>query len=225
MLCRTEHNPDVPVPYHQICRLRAGNSLKPLDPVVKIVRWRIGVRKTSPLVDGMHQVGAIVFAISMLPRGQSRSNNRSPVVPAQAAVPPMSGGSPACDPGRMGILVDPGRVLCRKATRCHPEHQSCDRGFPEIPHGPILMPILSAVLVTLVQEPVRNRARPTLTFLLARSIDKNPGNCRGYPGNAGFCFLRPTSATAPLPGHLSFQPKNLAVSSKMSATLVQSFWR
>jgi len=96
----------------------------------------------------MHQVGAIVFAISMLPRGQSRSNHRSPIVPAQGAVPPMPGGSAACDPGRMGILVDPGRVLCGKAAGCHPEHQSCDRGFPEIPHGPILMLILPAVLVT-----------------------------------------------------------------------------
>src|SRR5262252_1246640 len=58
--------------------------------------------------------------------------------------------------------------------------------FPRFRIGPILMLILSAVLVTLVQELVRNRARPTLTFLLARRIDQNPGNCRAYSGNAVF---------------------------------------
>jgi hypothetical protein len=110
----------------------------------------------------MHQMRAIVFAISMIPRRQSRSNHRSPIVPAQGALPPMPGSSAACNLGWMGILVDRSRVLCGKATDWQPEHQNYDRGFPEIPHGPILMLILSAVLVTLVQDLIRSRVRPTL---------------------------------------------------------------
>jgi hypothetical protein len=175
MLCGTEHNPDVPVPYHQICRLRAGNSLEPLDPIVKIVRWRIRVGKTSPLVDGMHQMRAVGFAVSMFPRRESRHNNRLPIVLVQGALPPMPGGPAARSLGGMGILVDRRRVLGRSATDCQPKNQNYDRDFSRIPHGPILMLILSTVLVTLVQRLIRNRARTTSRSLPARSIDENPG--------------------------------------------------
>jgi len=148
----------VPVPYHQICRLRTGNSLKPLDPIVKIVRWHIRVRKTSPLVDGMHEMRAVVFAVSMLSRRQSRHDNRLSVVLVQTALTPMPGGPAARNFGRMGILVDRRRVLGGNATDCQPKNQNYDRGFPEIRHDPILMLILSTVMVTLVQGLTHNRA-------------------------------------------------------------------
>ena len=118
---------------------------------------------------------AVVFAISMFSRRKRRRNHRLSIVLVQGAVPPMPGGSPARNFGWRGILVDRRRVLCGNATDCQPKNQNYDRGFPKVPHGPILMPILSVVLVTLVQGLISQSASDNLEIPAPRSIDENPG--------------------------------------------------
>jgi hypothetical protein len=111
----------------------------------------------------------------MLPRRESRHDHCLSIVFVQGALRPMPGGSTARNFRRIRVPVDGRRVLGGNATDRQPQHQNYDRGFPEISHDPILMLIWSPELVTLVQGLIPNRARTTLRFLPARSVDENPG--------------------------------------------------
>lgn len=52
----TNHNPHMPVPHHQISRLRPANALETRHAVIKIVGTRIFVRETGPFINAVHQV-------------------------------------------------------------------------------------------------------------------------------------------------------------------------
>lgn len=66
MLCRTNHDADMPVPHHQVRRLRARNTLESFHSGVEIFRVSVLVGEAGALINRMHQVGTVV---SVLPNG------------------------------------------------------------------------------------------------------------------------------------------------------------
>src|ERR1700690_3545564 len=58
------HDADVSSPNDQVAGLGLLDSLKSFDAGVEIRRGRIGVRKSSALVDGMNQMRAVGLRIS-----------------------------------------------------------------------------------------------------------------------------------------------------------------
>jgi hypothetical protein len=129
---RSDHNPRVPRPHHQIPRLRLRHSLKSCNPLIEIVRARIGIRKARPLVNRMHQMRAVVLRIARRLCIERGSNHRQPIVRTQ---PPHARPSPDL------------RLRNIKRQRTEPNR---NRDFPPIPHSPIVMQIPPPAPVTVV---------------------------------------------------------------------------
>jgi hypothetical protein len=85
---RSDHNPRMPVPHHQIRGLRLRDPLKSFHPIVEIVGIRIGVGKPRSLVNCMHEVRAVVFREARCLCIKRGSDYRQPIVRTQ---PPLAG--------------------------------------------------------------------------------------------------------------------------------------
>jgi hypothetical protein len=92
MLRRSDDNPHVPPPHHQIPRLRPRDALKSLHPVVEIVGRRIRIRKARTSIHRMHQMRAVPLCGSRRFRVQRGRNHRAPIGRTQrlSALPPSS---------------------------------------------------------------------------------------------------------------------------------------
>ena len=167
---RTNHNPRMPSPHHQIRGLRLRHPLKSFHAVIKIVRTRIGIRKSRALINRMHQMRAVVLRKARRLRIERRSNHRQLVIRTQrlsVLLPtPLSRSRIRHRLGstrrrtyrrlRPAIVPDPPRpVLRARNTKRKPTQPSHQRGLSRIPHGPIVMPIPPSAMVTIVQRPDR----------------------------------------------------------------------
>ena len=165
---RTNHNPRMSPPHHQIASLRLRHSLKSFHSVIKIVRTRIGIWKPRPLVNCMHQMRAIALRVARRFRIERGSDHRQPVVRTHhpcalsvhalfakpdlllsSASPPRARRSPS-----LPIIPScPSSLLRPRHTKRQPTEQNHEREFSPIPHHSILMPIRPPALVTIVQRP------------------------------------------------------------------------
>ena len=142
------HNSNMPVPHHQIRGLRTPDALESFDPVIQIVGTRVGVGKSGPLVNRMHQVRAVVLGNARRLRIKGRGNHRQPIVGIQRPLPL---------PRRRLRILPAGvrrsrsrRVLRARHTKSQPAEQHRNRGRAPIPHRPILMPVPPSAEITFV---------------------------------------------------------------------------
>jgi hypothetical protein len=159
---RTNHNPRMSPPHHQIPSLRLRHSLKSFHSVIKIVRTRIGIRKPRPLVNRMHQMRAIALRVARRFRIERGSNHRQPVVRTHrpcALSPTFRAGCPIRSRFRRSVprtcqcISRPNSLLRPRHTQRQPTEQNYERRFSPIPHDSILMPVPPPALVTIVQRP------------------------------------------------------------------------
>lgn len=148
---RMNHNTDMSVPHDQIGRLWLQNALKSLDASIKIFGIRIFVRKAGTLIDGMHEMRAIV---SILPHclGMKRHcNHRRAVLFGERSwerVLRADRSGLRRLPRHLGL-----RSLGRGSTQYHQTSHSNARGFQNFPHVYIVMPFRAKPQVTFVKAP------------------------------------------------------------------------
>ncbi len=180
---RSDHNSRMPPPHHQIRSLRLRHSLKSRRPVVQVVRTRVRIRKSRPLVDRMHHVRAVMLRVSWRFRIQRRGNHRQPVIRTQRPLRFFPASSRGALPlrrfrsrlrrrfrkipprvcwthrrvyRRLRIPIVPARrspLLRPRNTNRQPTEPDRKSSLPPIRHGPILMPFPHSASVTVVQQP------------------------------------------------------------------------
>jgi hypothetical protein len=180
---RSDHNSRMPPPHHQIRSLRLRHSLEAWRTVVQVVRTRVRIRKSRPLVDRMHHVRAVMLRVSWRFRIQRRGNHRQPVIRTQRPLRFFPASSRGALPlrrfrrrlrrwfrripprvcwthrrvyRRLRIPIVPARrspLLRPRNTNRQPTEPDRKSSLPPIRHGPILMPFPHSASVTVVQQP------------------------------------------------------------------------
>lgn len=154
-----DHDSSVPVPDHEISRLRLRNVLKSCDPSVKIVRTRVGIWEAGTFINRMHQVRAVVFRKPWRFGIQSGCNDGQSLVHTQRAVALSRAGaglSSFCCFRRYGPRTADGAcsILSLSGANEHRAQQDGHSNTAEAPHHPILMRISCAAEITIVQRPI-----------------------------------------------------------------------
>jgi hypothetical protein len=85
MLRRVDHDGGVPAPYGEIARSWICDSLKACQPVIKLSRRSIRIRKARLLVDLVHQVRAVAAGVKMEAGVKSGSDDGQTFIRRQQA--------------------------------------------------------------------------------------------------------------------------------------------